>query len=597
MTVSVRSYLSPTLVLLAFDWPDAASRSDFLGFAIRRTPGFWSADGKTRAPDSWLPNRLTFDGPAAHTQGDAPTDQAPIQKFMWWDARIDPQDRGASFRYDVYPVVGTPANLQVLDAQAGVCDVVLPAHIEDGIGTWFNRAVVSSQAFAKQVAALGLAPNAAPSDAQALKLRTWLANDMEQVFAEMLDPASRAASAVYHLTDTLWALPAFEAFGRQHGEASLAIVYDAHTTARKGKPPLPSPNQPAVDALQGLATLAPRDKTHIMHDKFIVTDASSNPVPARVLTGSANFTTEGLTEQANVLHAFDSPALAALYNDRAHALAGNPSIAETAKLSPGWSEPMTIGGAQVRVAFSPEPAGQRTEIDTIVAAIAAAKHSVSFCLFMPTDAALRDACFAAGDRGLMMFGLVNKINVGSATKADAEQQAGQTLDAATLANLELYHRSRDNHDVIDAAYFSPATVPQGFEPELRLFPGEPAPAFPPVVIHHKFIVIDAEGANPVVYTGSANMSRNSEQFNDENLLEIRDPRIAAIYLAEFLRLYEHYRARALSINAKQHDTDAGTGAHARLALAPDSSWAKKYYVAGSPEAKARIALASTAPTD
>ncbi|VWB95767.1 phospholipase [Burkholderia lata] len=597
MTVSVRSYLSPTLVLLAFDWPDAASRADFLGFAIRRTPGFWSADGKTRAPDSWLPNRLTFDGPAAHTQGDAPTDQAPIQKFMWWDARIDPQDRGASFRYDVYPVVGTPANLQVLDAQAGVCDVVLPAHIEDGIGTWFNRAVVSSQAFAKQVDALGLAPNAAPSDAQALKLRTWLANDMEQVFAEMLDPASRAASAVYHLTDTLWALPAFDAFGREHGEASLAIVYDAHTTARKGKPPLPSPNQPAVDALQGLATLAPRDKTHIMHDKFIVTDASSNAVPSRVLTGSANFTTEGLTEQANVLHAFDSPALAALYNDRAHALAGNPSIAETAKLSPGWSEPMTIGSAQVRLVFSPEPAGQRTEIDTIVAAIAAAKHSVSFCLFMPTDAALRDACFAAGDRGLMMFGLVNKINVGSATKADAEQQAGQTLDAATLANLELYHRSRDNHDVIDAAYFSPATVPQGFEPELRLFPGEPVPAFPPVVIHHKFIVIDAEGANPVVYTGSANMSRNSEQYNDENLLEIRDQRIAAIYLAEFLRLYEHYRARALTIHAKQRGTDAGTGAHARLALAPDSSWAKKYYVAGSPEAKARIALASTAPTD
>lgn len=598
MTVSVRSYLSPTLVLLAFDWPDAASRADFLGFAIRRTPGFWSADGKTRAPDSWLPNRLTFDGPAAHTQGDAPTDQAPIQKFMWWDARIDPQDRGASFRYDVYPVVGTPANLQVLDAQAGVCDVVLPAHVEDGIGTWFNRAVVSSQAFAKQVAALGLAPNAAPSDAQALKLRTWLANDMEQVFAEMLEPASRAASAVYHLTDTLWALPAFEAFGRTHGEASLAIVYDAHTTARKGKPPLPSPNQPAVDALQGLATLAPRDRTHIMHDKFIVTDAASNPGPARVLTGSANFTTEGLTEQANVLHAFDSPELAALYNARAHALAGNPPIAATARLSPGWSEPMTIGSAQVRLAFSPEPAGQRTEIDTIVAAIAAAKHSVSFCLFMPTDAALRDACFAAGDRGLMMFGLVNRINAGSATKADAAQQAGQTLDAATLANLELYHRSRDNRDVIDAAYFSPATVPQGFEPELRLFPGEPAPAFPPVVIHHKFIVIDAEGANPVVYTGSANMSRNSEQYNDENLLEIRDKRIAAIYLAEFLRLYEHYRARALAIDAKQqHGTGTGTGAHARLALAPDSSWAKKYYVAGSPEEKARIALASAAPTD
>lgn len=596
MSVSVRSYLSPTLVLLAFDWPDAQSRTDFLGFAIKRTPGFWSADGRTRAPYSWLPNRLTFDGPAADTQGDAPTDQAPIQKFMWWDARIEPQDRGNAFRYDVYPVVGTPAHLQVLDAEGGACDVVLPAHVEAGIGTWFNRAVVSSQAFAKQVAALQIAPGAAPSAEQALKLRSWLANDMEAVFAQMLNPASRAASAVYHLTDPLWAIPAFEAFGRAHGESSLAIVYDAHETTRKGKPPLPSPNQPAVDALQGLATLAPRDKTHIMHDKFIVTDAPGDAAPARVLAGSANFTTEGLTEQANVLHTFDSPELAALYNERARALAANPPIAETARLSPGWSSPMTIGTAQLRVSFSPEPAGQRTQIDTIVAAIGQAKHSVAFCLFMPTDAALRDACFAAGDRGLMMFGLVNRINggnaAGNAGKADATRRSGQPLDAATLANLELYHRRRDHRDVIDAEYFSPATTPEGFTPELRLFPGEAAPAYPPVVIHHKFIVIDAEGANPIVYTGSANMSRNSEQFNDENLLEIRDARIAAIYLAEFLRLYEHYRARAIAIGEQQR----GAAAHPRLALAADSSWAKKYFVAGSPEEKARIALAASAPT-
>ncbi len=147
--------------------------------------------------------------------------------------------------------------------------------------------------------------------------------------------------------------------------------------------------------------------------------------------------------------------------------------------------------------------------------------------------------------------------------------------------------------MIDAAYFSPATVPHGFEPELRLFPGEPAPVYPPVVIHHKFIVIDAEGANPIVYTGSANMSRNSEQYNDENLLEVRDTRIAAIYLAEFLRLYEHYRARALSIGTKRR----GASAPRQLALAADSSWAKKYYVAGSPEEKARIALASSVPAD
>ena len=38
-----------------------------------------------------------------------------------------------------------------------------------------------------------------------------------------------------------------------------------------------------------------------------------------------------------------------------------------------------------------------------------ATSSVVFCLFMPTDKALRDACFAVGDGGKMMFGLVNRI--------------------------------------------------------------------------------------------------------------------------------------------------------------------------------------------
>ena len=56
--VRVRSYLSPTLVLLAFDWPDGTSREDFLGLANERQPGFG------RAAKSWLPNRIGFQGPA-----------------------------------------------------------------------------------------------------------------------------------------------------------------------------------------------------------------------------------------------------------------------------------------------------------------------------------------------------------------------------------------------------------------------------------------------------------------------------------------------------------------------------------------------------
>jgi phosphatidylserine/phosphatidylglycerophosphate/cardiolipin synthase-like enzyme len=150
----------------------------------------------------------------------------------------------------------------------------------------------------------------------------------------------------------------------------------------------------------------------------------------------------------------------------------------------------------------------------------------------------------------MMFGLVNAISEHAAETAENKQSQEGHLTTSELASIELYHRNQHNRDVVDGKYFSSATVPDGFDVEVQLFPGDKRPPYPPVIIHHKFVVVDAEGADPVVFTGSANMSNNSEHKNDENLLEIRDKRIAAIYIAEFLRLYEHYRARALAIESK-----------------------------------------------
>ena len=583
MAIDIRAYLSPTLVLLALDWEEGKTRPDFLGFAIKRSPGFWSADGKRREPESWLPNRLTFDGPVEAGKPDAPSNIAPIQKFMWWDARIDEPDRETSFTYTAWPVAGTPGAPQLLDNQRARLTLTLPAHIEDGVGTWFNRAVVSSQAFTRKVAAMGLDPTKPPPADKALVLRQWLANDIEQSFPAVLGDASRAACAIYHLTDTLWVMPAFERFAKTHGAHSTAIVYDAH--------PDDASNKQALDELGKLVDFHPRKATNIMHDKFIVTDAQgSKSKPARLLTGSANFTTEGLTEQANVLHLLNSPELAQLYSDRAAAIANDPSLAATKKLAQGWSDPVKVGSASVRASFSPEPDDKRTQIDTIVQAIKNAKHSVLFCLFSPTDAPLRDACFGAGDKGLMMFGLVNAISAHAAESGEEKQKEGGKLNATELAAVELYHRSRHNRDVVDGKYFSSATVPAGFDVEMQLFPGEKRPSYPPVIVHHKFLVIDAEGDDPIVYTGSANMRNNSEHKNDENLLEIRDSRIAGIYLAEFLRLYEHYRARALAIEAKVRGKQQEKP---KLALESDRHWADKYYVDGSPESKARIALAHT----
>ena len=107
-----------------------------------RKPGFHGE------AESWLPNRLSFDGPAKDGE-DLPSDQNPIQKFMWWDARIDTKNRGKKFSYTVTPVVGTKEEPLLRKNDATTIEVEIPLEVEHDIGTYFNRAVVSSQAFIK----------------------------------------------------------------------------------------------------------------------------------------------------------------------------------------------------------------------------------------------------------------------------------------------------------------------------------------------------------------------------------------------------------------------------------------------------------------
>jgi hypothetical protein len=201
--VAAKSYTSPTLVLLAHDWPAGDDHEDFLGFAIQPTPGF---DG---AKSGWLPNRIGFNGPRPD-QSDFPN-EAPIQKFYWWDARIDSKDRGHSFTYRITPVTGQPSSLDLLDAQAAEIVVTVPEVEEQGITSHFNRAVVSSQEFSKQ------SPNIS-TPTQQKAARAWLANGMKQAVPQFLDRAAGKdiEGAIYHLTDDIWIIPSFLNYGGAH---------------------------------------------------------------------------------------------------------------------------------------------------------------------------------------------------------------------------------------------------------------------------------------------------------------------------------------------------------------------------------------------
>jgi hypothetical protein len=128
--VIARAYTSPTLVLLAMDWPDGAKFDDFLGFSILRAPGFHPGE-----KDGFLFNKISFSPPTDKSQP-LPSNLAPFQKFMWWDAGINDKDRGKTFTYTITPVRGTgPTDLKPVTAAAATIKARLPNVEEDGIST------------------------------------------------------------------------------------------------------------------------------------------------------------------------------------------------------------------------------------------------------------------------------------------------------------------------------------------------------------------------------------------------------------------------------------------------------------------------------
>src|SRR5262249_42904406 len=183
-----------------------------------------------------------------------------------------------------------------------------------------------------------------------------------------------------------------------------------------------------------------------------------------VLTGSANFTSEGLSVQANVLHAIESPELADVYLARKRELDGNPTLAKTQKAQTGWSKKITVGDAKIRAFFPPEESNDRQSLAVIVDAINSSQHSVLFCAYDPTDHDMLEAVFNAADAGKMVLALVNRV---------AEKEpTGDPSHADVAAEIAIMNRSHKDHTFVGFGAFKASDSPTDFRPEKVLWPHE-----------------------------------------------------------------------------------------------------------------------------
>ena len=239
----------------------------------------------------------------------------------------------------------------------------------------------------------------------------------------------------------------------------------------------------------------------LMHNKFFVIDGRGGaPESVWVWTGSWNPTDPGTNADYQNAIEVQDPALAGAYTMEFNEMWGSDTDAPNFALSrfgarktDNTPHRFVIGGRSVECYFSPSD-GTTAHI---VSTIASARHSVAFALLTLTRSDIGNALIAQKTAGHKVRGVLDN----------------NTDQGTQYNNL----------------------VANGID--VRLKPGASYYLF-----HHKYGLVDAEDPawDPVTITGSHNWTNSAETSNNENILIIRDGRIANEYLQEFSARYYQY---------------------------------------------------------
>lgn len=562
--ISVRAIRGTRAVIFAMDASEQARRG-LLGFAI----------GKRRTDGSigWLRGFKFFEETVSDPQpGERrSTFDHPIQSFSWGDYNVDP---GEQSDYVVRPVRGSPG---ALDHGTPVNISVRTASEEGGEQTvLFNRGAIPSQAFADRFGNTG--PSADEQNDPANAKVRWLSRGLLEGALNFIAQATgpqfelRVAAYEFYYPPILDAL--LQAAGRG---ATVRISFDGGDQKRDGTitpTDLSQKNYGAISEM-GLdnaagVSLHPRTLySAITHNKFMV--LLENGQPRQVLTGSTNFTSSGFLGQSNVIHILRKPDIAKAYNaywkrlslDPATRLFKTQNMDHSPDPGPGWPN------QDITPIFSPRRAGM---MEWYASRFGDASSSVMFTAAF--GVAPQIAAKFAEDRDYLRFVLMERKD------RNAEEQAMVESDRDTRIALGARLNSQSiRYGLAGSGLDNWFREEEHFRKKGHIF-----------YIHTKFMLLDALGDNPLIFSGSANFSYSSVKSNDENMLLLAGDaarEVSEIYVSEFDRLFRHLYFRTVALNIARRRRRGGAGERSIAYLDPTDAWVASHFAAGSYRDKRR----------
>jgi len=387
----------------------------------------------------------------------------------------------------------------------------------------FTRGFVSSQAFVDKFEKFGKIQTLIPAKAKdGLTFKAthpkkdealaWMGFEARETILDLLDQAIKEKAEVrvvaYDLSEP-------EVVGRfAKLKKKLRIIIDdsaEHGEAESGE----TQSATRLEKSAGKANVKRQHMKSLQHNKMIIVNG---PKTRKVVFGSTNLSWRGLYVQANnalvvegkepvdlALAAFDN------YFDQEDTFEDTDSAGLTG---------LGLKNIDAKVAFSPHSAANAL-LETIGEDIG----KTTSCLFYSlaflsiTPGIIKETLKKVSKKpGIFVYGIADK------------KVGGIDLQMPNGNIAPVFASALDKN------------IPPPFNKEPTGGGGNR--------MHHKFVVIDFDKPTARVYLGSYNFSIPADKKNGENLLVIRDRRVAVSYTVEALRIFDHYHFRVVQKAAK-----------------------------------------------